>query len=185
MGHFSEQYITNCDLRTSDDAYLDRRDGVSSAPSIFTSSTTPQFTSLDQAQAAAAGRARTTMQTWHVIETPRGYQIADDADVGCYGYRSLCAIEPEDVIDLDPPSNYGAYWLTCGLPNPLYRVQQAELNAMLDPPGPNPEDDSEGDECDDEWRASTCANCCGAHSTQQCPQIRAALFAEDALRIAA
>ncbi len=49
MGHFSEQYIDDCDRRTSDDDYLDRRDGVSSAPvpptsqSAYTKTITPAF----------------------------------------------------------------------------------------------------------------------------------------------
>lgn len=43
MGHFNEQFISDCDSRTSDDDYLDRRDGVSSKPSLFTKTYTPSF----------------------------------------------------------------------------------------------------------------------------------------------
>lgn len=43
MGHFNEQYIADCDARTSDDDNLDRRDGVSSKPTMFTKSIEMQF----------------------------------------------------------------------------------------------------------------------------------------------
>jgi hypothetical protein len=61
-----------------------------------------------------------------------------------------------------------------------------------DPPGPNPEDDSEGDKTPpDRPRAQTlqsiaidarikrCTNCDGAHFTWACPEIASALFAPD------
>ena len=41
MGHFSDQYIDDCDSRTSDDDYLDRRDGVSSKPAMFSQPVSP------------------------------------------------------------------------------------------------------------------------------------------------
>lgn len=44
MSHFSDQYITDCDSRTSDDDYLDRRDGVSSAPVLPTAKSEPTYT---------------------------------------------------------------------------------------------------------------------------------------------
>jgi hypothetical protein len=63
---------------------------------------------------------------------------------------------------------------------------------VADPPGPNPEDDSEGDKTPPdrpravtaqslliEAKLITCSYCQGIHHIQQCPQLRAQLFAPD------
>lgn len=54
MSHFSDQFIADCDRRTTDDDHYDRIDGVSSKPTLHTAPA--PFTKTIEMQFAPAGK---------------------------------------------------------------------------------------------------------------------------------
>lgn len=106
---------------------------------------------LSHAQDLAAKLARNMHLPAHVVNDCGHLLICDDHDILTWGTDQI-------VYTVDP--------------------EQAFSSAEMDPPGPNIEDDSEGDRSPPDRPRCLNTDCNGAHHTWQCPQIYALLLAE-------